>query len=150
MSPRDWLASRWERVVAVVTALLVLASCFLLAWSVATGQDTNRVVKGQESQQSRSECVGAYAAADRVAAANLDIRKAEVIDLFARSVIVGDTEALAAEFAVTQEELSTAIAERAEIAGVQGEANPDCAPNDEGQVTGTPPTVVPLEPLEEP
>lgn len=142
MSPRQWLATKWEKVVGTLTALLVLGCMLLLVWSVATGQDTNRVVSGQAEDRAITECRAGFAAADAVASANLDIAKAEGIDAFlaARATSTIDQEA----FAASHDRLTTAIQERYEIAEIRGRVNELCS---DPANLAEPPDVESLEPV---
>lgn len=111
--------------------------------------NANKVILGQEEAQATADCRATYAVADRVSSSNLDVTKSEVISLFAKAAIIGNTEPLRDLFRQAKARDDRARAERIAVAGIQAASISNCKPDHPGG-RELAPTVEPIEALEEP
>lgn len=140
-------ADRLQRFGIFVVAILAAASLVIGIFVLSTGRDTNTIVHGQEQSDANRACLSEYAAADRIAGSNLDVAKAEEIDLFAQAAILGDTAPLADKFDAAHARTAVALAERIRVARAQVDLNDKCDPERAGGVVEAP-QVTPIEALD--
>jgi hypothetical protein len=148
--------ARWivAVVVAAVAMLLIASGAFILSDWVTGGPSAReasrtsaRLLEAQHRADLTSECRSEWAASDRVASANLDVAKAQVIDLFAQAVIIGDTSGLVTDFRETERLLHRAIRQRVRVSQQQGDITALCDPERPGGPQAAP-QVQPLDPPE--
>lgn len=147
--------------VVLIVCLTVGASILYDQWqggpdareaSQDTVQIATRLVAIADAQQeadATADCRSKYAAADRVAGSNLDVTKAEEIDLFAQAVLLGNVTPLARQFDEAHRRTIAAKAERISVAAVQGDISANCDPDRKGGIVPAP-DVDPIQALEEP
>ena len=148
--PVHFIHRHWQAIVIGFTGVIVTATCVLAIWTALNGAATNRILAGQAETDEAAECRATYAAADRVASGNLDITKAEEIDLFAQAALLGDVEPLADQFDRAHDRTTAAIAQRDDINAIQAHTNANCDPDRHPDGLIPAPPVERVRPLEEP
>lgn len=148
--PVHFIRRHWQAIVIGFTGVIVTATCVLAVWTALNGAATNRILAGQAETDAAAECRSTYAAADRIASGNLDITKAEEIDLFAQAALIGDVAPLSEQFDRAHQRTAEAIAQRDDVNAIQAHINANCDPGRHPDGLVPAPAVERVRPLEEP